>query len=52
MRFENLEKSVVVRTYGGSEHQCEVPVKLNDFLPNEVPTEGRLSWDVDDGQVL
>ena len=25
---------------------------LNDFLPNEVLTEGRLSWDVEDERVL
>ena len=52
MRFENLEKLVVVWMYGESEHQSEVPVKLNDFLPNEVLTEGRLIWDMKDERVL
>ena len=41
VRFVNLENSVVVRMYGGSEHQSEVPVKLYHFLPNGVLTEGR-----------
>ena len=31
VRFENVEKSVVVWMYGGSEHQSEVHVKPNDF---------------------
>ena len=52
VRFVNLENSVVVWMYGGSERHSEVPVKLNDFLPNEVLTEGRLSWDVEDERVL
>ena len=52
MRFVNLENSVVVPMYGGSERQSGVPAKLNDFSPNEVLTEGRLSWNVEDERVL
>ena len=52
LRLENLEKSVVMFMYGGSECQNYVPVKLDDFLPNKVLIEGRLSWDVEDEQVL
>ena len=39
VRYEILKNSVVVRTYGGSERQSEVPAKLNDFLPNEALKE-------------
>ena len=39
-------------TYGGSERQSKVPAKLNDFLPNEVLTKGRLSWDVEDELIV
>ena len=48
MSFANVGKSVVVRIEGGRERQSGVPAKLYDFLPNEVLTDARFNWNVEE----